>query len=342
MSSCRPRIVFKEAWIEIMTTYPPLVSSRPLNSWASLRSELLWIYEGEGGSEKLPLSHIGSEAGCWAWLARKGSIRISIRNQEWEINEGQWGVSTTDHGPLSPQIPVESKVLALHFRCQWPTGENFFANRNFLLFNASEIPDLERYGNALIKCIQRHFPGINLLSSTQQSDLNVFFQLQRHFIQWLGAFSENITRHGNEKNETGLGDERLLKAANILRRSITQGIFPSKEILTESSLGRAHLDRLFWQEFGTTTREYWERMRENSIREILETTQLSIKEIGYTFGFRQPSHFTKWCLRRTGKTPSDYRLNALGGADDPPKVVKPFPKDHLKPTGKAKARAAKR
>ncbi len=83
----------------------------------------------------------------------------------------------------------------------------------------------------------------------------------------------------------------------VSRRAFAQG----------NGAGRAHLDRLYWKEFGATHRVYWEQLREESATRSLETTHLSIKEIGYRLGFKQASHFTKWFLRRLEMTPSQYR-----------------------------------
>ena len=42
-------------------------------------------------------------------------------------------------------------------------------------------------------------------------------------------------------------------------------------------------------------------------RAMLVQQRSSIKQIAYTLGFRQASHFTKWFTQRTGRTPSAFR-----------------------------------
>jgi len=46
-------------------------------------------------------------------------------------------------------------------------------------------------------------------------------------------------------------------------------------------------------------------------RELAYTT-LSIKQIGLGLGFQDPGYFTRFFLRETGRTPSDWRAGAAG------------------------------
>ena len=60
-----------------------------------------------------------------------------------------------------------------------------------------------------------------------------------------------------------------------------------------------------------TTREYWDRLRQDAAERNLEASSVSIKEIGYQLGFKQASHFTKWFSQRAGMPPATFRLQGL-------------------------------
>ena len=276
----------------------------PLYRWASLRTELLWIYEGPiaAGSMRELQDH---SHGYWVWLIRKGSASLEMGKRVWKAEAGQWIVSPQGHTvqEFSPDV----RILSVHFRCQWPTGENLFAGKDAVVWNAKQFPRLEKSARALSQLVHRHFPRVRLDLTEQQIDYPVFLKFQQRFFQWLTDFHGAMTQMGRSLAHAGTSDERLMKAAQTLHEAPLGEPFPAVQLQRETGLGRAHLDRLYWKEFGVTTREYWERLRQDVATRKLESTGLSIKEIGYELGFKQASHFTKWFFNRLGKTPKAFR-----------------------------------
>lgn len=61
-----------------------------------------------------------------------------------------------------------------------------------------------------------------------------------------------------------------------------------------------------------------ERLFEEACRR-LEDTELSVEQIGYSLGFRDPGYFNRFFKQRRGIAPGAYRkaVRARGGADDP-------------------------
>jgi AraC-like DNA-binding protein/mannose-6-phosphate isomerase-like protein (cupin superfamily) len=276
----------------------------PLYRWASLRTELLWIYDGPlaAGSTKEFQDH---SHGYWVWLIRRGRVRVEMEGRAWEAEAGQWIVSP--QGASIQEFSPNSRILSVHFRCQWPTGENLFAGRDGVVWKAQEFPRLERSAVALHRLVRRHFPKVKLDLTEQQIDYPIFLRFEQRFLQWLVDFHHAMTQAKRSLAHGGVGDERLQRAARLIHDSSLCDPFPAAQLQKETGLGRAHLDRLYWKEFGITTREYWERLRQDVATRKLESTSLSIKEIGYELGFKQASHFTKWFFNRVGKTPKAYR-----------------------------------
>jgi AraC-like DNA-binding protein len=275
-----------------------------MHRWASLRTELLWIYDGPVAleSRQIVADH---RHGYWVWLIRSGTATVEMNGTSWHAKAGQWLISP--HGITKQIFSPDARILSLHFRCEWPTGESLFAERGAIILESKEFARLEKSATSLRVLVNRHFPRVRLDFTLHPSGYSVFLRLQQRFFQWLLDFSETLAKKGYHLAQTGKCDERLLRVAQCLHEANLGNPYPSTQLQRETGLGRAHLDRLYLKEFGVTTREYWERLREESAIRKIESTSLSIKEIGYQLGFKQASHFTKWFLHRTRQTPKTYR-----------------------------------
>jgi AraC-like DNA-binding protein len=292
----------------------------PLHKWASLRTELMWVYKGlvAPDNRRVTTDH---RFGYWLWLLTAGQVNVRMGDKSWTAKAGQWIISP--QGKTVQEFSADARILSLHFRCQWPTGENLFTGNEAVVIESKKFPLLERSAAALQQLVHRHFPRIRSNFSLQSGDLPIFLRLQQLFFQLLLEFYEVMARHQRFPSRAGSSDDRLLRAIRVLHESPIDEPFPAAQLQKETGLGRAHLDRLYWREYGITTRVYWERLREESAVRSLESTRLSIKEIGYRLGFRQASHFTKWFRHRLELTPTEYRTHALRNrelGDEPPGV----------------------
>lgn len=276
--------------------------------WSSLRTELLWAYDRPVADESLRVQS-DHRHGFWVWLIREGSVRLETESNALAATAGQWVVSP--HRSIVQNFTEGARILSVHFRCQWPTGEELFEIQDGLVFEAADYPQLERSASSLQRLVHAYFPGVRLEFLQQTIDYPVFLKVQQCFLQWLMDFYEALVAQGQKPSRGGEGDERLWQAAECLHATPLDRPFPGLQLQRESSLGRAQLDRLFWKAFGASTREYWEQLRQESAISSIESSTMPIKEIGYCLGFKQPSHFTKWFVRRVGSTPQDYRLHAV-------------------------------
>lgn len=275
-----------------------------LHQWSSLHSELLWTYDGIVA----PQSRIGlndHRFGYWVWLLRQGSVQLTMGRRVMKAQAGHWIVSP--HGMVKQEFSANARILSVHFKCQWPTGENLFSGADGLIVEARQFPRLERSGSALQRLVQRHFPGVRQRLLLQSAEYSRFLRFQQLFQQWLIEFSHAMTQKGFLFAHIGECDSRLLRAAQCFHETPLDSPFPEKQLKAHTGLSRIHLDRLYWKQFGVTTREYWDNLREQSAKRYLETTLLSIKEVGYMLGFKQASHFSKWFHNRTKLTPKTHR-----------------------------------
>lgn len=285
----------------------PLSGRVSLHRWSSLQNELLWTYDGPVAEESLNTTS-DHRKGYWAWLLRKGSVEVRSEGKTWKAKAGQWMISP--QATSTQTFSRDAHILSVHFESHWPTGQNLFLGEDACVFADKDFPRLAKTGTALCKLVNRHFPNVRRELSLEIAAYDVFMGFQKNFNQWLLDFKTVWVELGRGLSQAVECDERLLRVLRCMCESPMQDGFPFEKLQRESSLGRAHLDRLFYREFGTTTREYWEKLREEAAMRRLGTATISIKEIGYNLGFKQASHFTKWFYHRTGKVPSDYREQA--------------------------------
>lgn len=80
------------------------------------------------------------------------------------------------------------------------------------------------------------------------------------------------------------------------------------------ALSERHLTRLFGTQLGTTPASYVESVRIDTARRLLETTDLTVAEVGRRVGFRSESVLHRAFTRTVRTTPSLYRRHFAGTA----------------------------
>ena len=76
------------------------------------------------------------------------------------------------------------------------------------------------------------------------------------------------------------------------------------------SSSRRQLQRAFAEVGNTTFRQYLTGVRMDRAAEMLLSTDLTVREVAHTVGYRQPAQFAKAFRRRHGLAPSDYRAES--------------------------------
>ena len=68
-----------------------------------------------------------------------------------------------------------------------------------------------------------------------------------------------------------------------------------------------YLSRIFKENTGENFIDYLTRLRIERAKELLSTTQYSMKEIGVMSGYPDPNYFSKTFKKNVGVTPTEYR-----------------------------------
>lgn len=209
---------------------------------------------------------------------------------------------------LGRQVFSENtSLLSVHFRAQWPSGENLFVESRAHVFPAHRSPRLERTGRELCRLAQKHFPGVRLHLLIQTTSYRTYWRMQKIFTQWLLDFSDVMIAEGRSFTQQGEYDPRVVRAVNYLNSAPLNEPFPGDQLQQETGLGRARLERLFHDQVGVHMKMYWDRLRLQAATHDIGLDGLSVKAVCYRVGFKQQSHFSKWFARHTGMSPLAYR-----------------------------------
>ncbi len=285
-----------------------ITSSEPeltLHEWSCLRTELMWVYDHLVPAHALH-SHWDRSVGHWAWYVRKGSVRVESPAGIYEAQTGDWLFLPRE---MSRQdFADDTSIVSLHFLCQWPSGENVFANKAGILFRESEHPSLLSMAKRLERVVRRLFPQAGVRFTRQLMSYPVFLNFQVLFMRWLHLWFQIQTSHGARMTRLQPGDDRPLRMARCLNEAPLDGGFPRTWLREETGLSDIHGNRIFVREFGMTTRKYWEKRRFEFAKLCLKTSTMPVKEVGYQLGFHSDSHFVGWFEKHSGASPKTYRL----------------------------------
>ncbi|MDA3872849.1 MAG: AraC family transcriptional regulator [Kiritimatiellae bacterium] len=287
-----------------MTVTIPTKREPSIHEWSSLRTELLWIYQGQVKQYDLERT-VRHEYGYWLWLILHGGVDVQSASGDLHAIRGQWILCPK--GESSQRFTEDAEILSLHFLCQWPTGENLFTEKEGLVFESVNFPELKNKASALQQLVEQSFPGSWAMLFQQPSGIESFLNLQAYFPGFLLEWVRTLRSFNRHPAYSRTMDDRVGVAIRCLNGCMLSEPFPEDQLMRESGVSRVHLDRMLTTQIGMTSREYWEKRREEAACYHLESTNESIKEIGYNLGFKQASHFTNWFKRRKNLPPVAYR-----------------------------------
>ena len=85
-----------------------------------------------------------------------------------------------------------------------------------------------------------------------------------------------------------------------------------EEVAASAGISSSEAGRCFQKYYGKAPIEYMIEYRLDQARRLLESSELSVKEIGFECGFYDPSYFTRIYRKHFGITPGNYRKYAGG------------------------------
>ena len=87
-----------------------------------------------------------------------------------------------------------------------------------------------------------------------------------------------------------------------------------KELAAQCKLSREHFSRIFKESEGVSPAAYLRKQRLEAAAEMLPLSRIPLKEVALRTGFYSARHLMKAFARAYGKTPQQYRREALASS----------------------------
>jgi len=121
----------------------------------------------------------------------------------------------------------------------------------------------------------------------------------------------NILSINRNKDFSGKEIEKKIRRACIYMRDNLHSEIHIEELANELNIGYSHFRRVFKKYTGLSPAQYHLTLRLQKSKELLITTNLSIKQVAFEMGFQSNFYFTRIFTRKMGVNPSSVRKNSL-------------------------------
>jgi AraC-like DNA-binding protein len=280
-----------------------------LLDWTRLRTELLWAYEGSPLSPHFDRSEVDT---VMCWLLLEGSVTAkSPTCGKIQACAGQWLFVARDKS--SHDFSEDARIISLRLVIHWPSGQPLYAHDHWLCFGATEFPQLEKLAMRLIKQAERIVDKSNEPEHNRtrlnalDCDFADYLELENATNRWVNAYDRAMQKMGHERLNMQATDVRVSQCLKIIEQLPMDRQFEEAQVAKSLGLSVSQLNRIFVQAMKCTPRNYAQNMRLDDAINLLTTTQMPLKELAFTLGFKQPSHFASWFKKMTDQYPKAYR-----------------------------------
>ncbi|MBC8064566.1 MAG: helix-turn-helix domain-containing protein [Chlorobia bacterium] len=111
-------------------------------------------------------------------------------------------------------------------------------------------------------------------------------------------------------------DSRIRTAIGHMRRDLTQ-LMSIGDLARAAGLSESRFAHLFSQETGVSPRKYLEQLRLERSKQLLELTDLTIREIAHSLGYASEFYFSQRFQAEFAERPSVFRIRVRGRQESP-------------------------
>jgi AraC-like DNA-binding protein len=289
---------------------PPIAAGRTAvrwSEWMNLRTNLSWIYEGG----VLPKHQRGnfSPDHMGAWLVKRGSVLLRQEDKTVKAVAGDWLVPWP--GFRYQEFSADAEILSVRFRAAWPDNKPLFDRGLSIKFPARDFPRLERLAREILRSAGGILPSEPMLLAQEAVPFERYIVVNMMFMRWLGQFYTALCQLGVKPARVGVHDERIIAALQRLDSFALSERLSEGRLARESGVGESQFVRLFRQEMGETPKQYFDQRRRDYCREMLTGSNVPIKEVAFSLGFRRLSDFSAWFKHHFGLSPRNFRRQVL-------------------------------
>ena len=128
----------------------------------------------------------------------------------------------------------------------------------------------------------------------------------KHREEMRRRFNREITLQPNEITVTSVDERFLKKAIEVIEKHMANTEFNVELFVKEMALSRSNLYLKIKELTGFSSSEFIRNIRLKRAMQLLEQSDLSVKEIMYMTGFNTASYFSKCFKKQFGEIPSKY------------------------------------
>lgn len=123
-----------------------------------------------------------------------------------------------------------------------------------------------------------------------------------HLIGHMYSMERNIELQTRNQSHVDMINKARLRIRESLESSLT-----IQQLAEEMGVSYSNFRKLFKEHTGLSPATYQQDLRLQRAKELLTTTDMSIKEIAYRLNFDSPDYFSSKFKQKTGRKPSDMR-----------------------------------
>jgi YesN/AraC family two-component response regulator len=120
------------------------------------------------------------------------------------------------------------------------------------------------------------------------------------------TFRKTLDVKSSELQITPLDVKFIEKAVKVVEDNISSPTFSIEDFGMELGISRAYVFKKIFALTGKTPLEFIRTIRLQQAAQLLEKSQLSVREIAYKVGFNTPKYFTKYFKEHYNILPSEY------------------------------------
>jgi AraC-like DNA-binding protein len=286
---------------------PPAEPPVRWQEWINLRTNLSWIYEGG----VLPSYQRGnfSPDHMGAWLVKRGTVLLRQEEKTVKAGAGEWLVPWP--GFRYQEFSDDAEILSIRFRAAWPDNKPLFDRGLSVKFPARDFPRLERLAREILRSAGSIIPTDPVRLAQESVPFERYITVNMMFMRWLAQFYTALCSLGIKPARVGVHDERIIAALQRLDSFALSERLSERKLARETGLGESQFVRLFRQEMGETPKQYFDTRRRNYCREMLIGSDVPVKEVAFSLGFKRLSDFSAWFKHHFGLSPRSFRSQVL-------------------------------
>jgi YesN/AraC family two-component response regulator len=131
------------------------------------------------------------------------------------------------------------------------------------------------------------------------------------------TFRNTLEVKSSELQITPLDVKFIDNAVKCVEKNVSASDFSVEDLATELGISRAYVFKKILALTGKTPLEFIRTIRLQHAAQLLEKSQLSVREIAYKVGFNNPKYFTKYFKEHFHVLPSDYNASKKKEEESP-------------------------